>query len=136
MLTLHHPPVADVQTHLLVDHNPRPNEWALRDYLAEKSKRMHARILVSAGHIHNYERHEQADIVYLVFGGGGAFPYLVERTPDDSYQVHGISELSLSEVRTGRARIERHMYRAVNPENPNSAFEVKDSFVIRAKARK
>ena len=47
---------------------------ALRDYLGDKAKKIHARILVSAGHIHNYERHEQANITYLVSGGGGAFP--------------------------------------------------------------
>ena len=34
IVALHHPPVADVQQHLLVDHNPRPNEIALRDYLS------------------------------------------------------------------------------------------------------
>jgi len=136
VITLHHPPVADVQTHLLVDHNPRPNEWALRDYLAEKSKRIHARILVSAGHIHNYERHEQASIVYLVSGGGGAFPYLVERTPDDLYQSTEFPNYHyLKFVLEGR-ELKGTMYRAVNPENPNSAFEVKDSFVMRAKARK
>jgi hypothetical protein len=28
---MHHPPVADIQTRLHVDHNPRPNEIALRD---------------------------------------------------------------------------------------------------------
>ena len=31
IVTLHHPPVADIQQHITVDHNPRPNEIALRD---------------------------------------------------------------------------------------------------------
>jgi acid phosphatase type 7 len=136
VITMHHPPVADVQTHLLVDHNPRPNEWALRDYLAEKAKKIHARFLVSAGHIHNYERHEQAGITYLVSGGGGAFPYIVERTPDDLYQGKEFPNYHyLKFVLEGQA-LKGVMYRVADPENPESPFEVKDSFTITAKARK
>jgi hypothetical protein len=54
IVTMHHPPVADTQTHILVDHNPRPNEIALRDYLSKAARTSHVRFLVSAGHIHNY----------------------------------------------------------------------------------
>ncbi len=54
IVSLHHPPVADVQTHIEVDHNPRPNEIALRDYLSKAARKSHARFLVSTGHIHNY----------------------------------------------------------------------------------
>lgn len=134
VITLHHPPVADVQKLLLVDHNPRPNEMALRDYLGDKAKKIHARILVSAGHIHNYERHEQANITYLVSGGGGAFPYIVERTPEDLYQGKEFPNYHyLKFVLEGR-ELKGTMYRAADPDNPNSAFEVKDSFTITAKA--
>ncbi len=66
VITMHHPPVADVQTRVEVDHNPRPNEIALRDYLTRVAKQSHARFIVSAGHIHNYERHVKDDVVYLV----------------------------------------------------------------------
>jgi len=45
-----------------------------------------ARFVVSAGHIHNYERFDQDGVVYLVSGGGGARPYEVDRTPADQYQ--------------------------------------------------
>ena len=86
MIGLHHPPVADVQTRIEVDHNPRPNEIALRDYLGAVQPTMHAQILVTAGHIHNYERAQVGGVMYLVSGGGGARPYEVERTPQDIYQ--------------------------------------------------
>src|ERR1035438_7207407 len=69
IVTVHHPPVADIQTHIQVDHNPRPNEIALRDLLSAKAGPAHARFMVSAGHIHNYERHLKDDVVYLVEGG-------------------------------------------------------------------
>jgi hypothetical protein len=136
VITLHHPPVADVQTHIMINHNPRPNEVALRDYLSQKAKTIRARILVSAGHIHNYERHEQAGITYLVAGGGGAFPYIVERTPDDLYQDTAFPNYHYVKCVLEGATLKSVMYRAAEPENPDSKFEQKDSFTIVAKPRK
>jgi hypothetical protein len=78
--------VADVQTTKLTDHNPRPNEQSLAAYLKSAAAGSAARFVVSAGHIHNYERFEQDGVVYLVSGGGGAFPYEVQRTASDLYQ--------------------------------------------------
>lgn len=86
LIVLHHPPVADVQTTKLVDHNPRPNEQALAAYLRTAAAHSAARFVVSAGHIHNYERLAQDGVVYLVSGGGGATPYEVDRTAADLYQ--------------------------------------------------
>jgi hypothetical protein len=86
LIVMHHPPVADVQTSKLADHNPRPNELALAEYLKTAASGSAARFVVSAGHIHNYERFAQDGVVYLVSGGGGARPYEVDRTPMDLYQ--------------------------------------------------
>src|SRR5580692_4770095 len=86
LIVMHHPPVADVQTVKLVDHNPRPNEQTLAAYLATVAARSKARFLVSAGHIHNYERLAQDGVTYLVSGGGGATPYDIDRTAADLYQ--------------------------------------------------
>jgi acid phosphatase type 7 len=86
LIVLHHPPLADIQTVKLADHNPRPNEQALADYLGAIAAHTRARFVVSAGHIHNYERLERDGVVYLVSGGGGAAPYEIDRTPADLYQ--------------------------------------------------
>lgn len=86
LIVLHHPPVADLQTDKLANHNPQPNEQALADYLGTIAPQSRARMLVIAGHIHNYERFLRDGIPYLVSGGGGAAPYAVERTPADLYQ--------------------------------------------------
>ena len=86
LIVMHHPPVADIQTVKLVDHNPRPNEQALAATLARIATHSAAHFIVSAGHIHNYERLERDGIEYLVSGGGGAHPYEVDRTPADSYR--------------------------------------------------
>lgn len=86
LIVMHHPPVADVQSSKLTDHNPRPNEITLAEYLKSVAPQSAARFVVSAGHIHNYERFADDGVVYLVSGGGGAIPYEVDRTGSDQYQ--------------------------------------------------
>jgi acid phosphatase type 7 len=86
LIVMHHPPVADIQTVKLVDHNPRSNEQALAAYLRKVAAHSQAQFVLSAGHIHNYERFAQDGVVYLVSGGGGATPYDVDRTALDLYQ--------------------------------------------------
>jgi calcineurin-like phosphoesterase family protein len=86
LIVMHHPPVADVQLTRLTDHNPRANEISLADYLKTVAPQSAARFVVSAGHIHNYERFSRDGVMYLVSGGGGAAPYEVDRTPLDGYQ--------------------------------------------------
>jgi acid phosphatase type 7 len=86
LITMHHPPVADIQTRFEVSHNPRPNEIALRQYLSATEASSTARFVVIAGHIHNYERFLRDGVTYLVSGGGGAKPYPVDRSTSDLYQ--------------------------------------------------
>ncbi len=135
IISLHHPPVADIQTHIEVDHNPRPNEIALRDLLSKESSQTHARFLVSAGHIHNYERHLQDDVVYLVSGGGGAKPYFVERTKDDLYQSALFPNYHYIKFVLQPDRLHATMYRVTNPESQTLAMEEKDTFDVMVKPR-
>jgi acid phosphatase type 7 len=86
LIVMHHPPVAAVQTVKLADHNARPNEQALAAYLQTAAAHSAARFVVSAGHIHNYERFAQDGVTYLVSGGGGATPHEVDRTAADLYR--------------------------------------------------
>jgi len=83
---LHHPPVVDVQAGGDASHNGRPNEKALSEFLANAPKNSQVRFVVVAGHIHNYERFFENDIIYLVAGGGGAKPRPVQRGAADLYQ--------------------------------------------------
>jgi hypothetical protein len=135
IVAMHHPPVADLQTHIEVDHNPRPNELALRDYLSQAAKNSHAVFLISAGHIHNYERHVVDGVTYLVSGGGGAPPYFVERAPDDLYKSVLFPNYHYVRLTVGKDRIHADMYRVANPEAESLSVELKDSFDLMAKPR-
>jgi len=72
-------------------HSARPEEQKLADYLEEMQKKLRARIVVFAGHVHNYERHEHGGVTYFVTGGGGAHAYPITRSADDPYQSQEVN---------------------------------------------
>ena len=131
LIGLHHPPVADIQTRIEVDHNPRPNEIALRDYLSSIRSQMHAEIMVTSGHIHNYERASVGGITYLVSGGGGAKPYEVDRTPQDIYQDKDFPNFHYLRLDLETDKITVKMFRLVDPSASKPVFEGKDHFDLR-----
>ncbi len=133
MIAMHHPPVADIQTRIEVDHNPRPNEIALRDYLTKIAPSTHAKFIVSAGHIHNYERHDVGGVVYLVSGGGGARPYEVDRTPDDLYQGKEPVNFHYVKFELGKDELKATMYRLADPEAKTAEWQQRDSFTVKKK---
>jgi hypothetical protein len=52
-------------------------------------QRIAARIIRLAGHVHNYERYEHNGVNYIVSGGGGATPHVVQRSAGDFYRDPG-----------------------------------------------
>ncbi len=133
---LHHPPVADLQTDDRASHNPRPNELALAEYLKQAAARSHARFIVCAGHIHNYERREQDGIVYLVSGGGGAHPVPVVRAPSDLYQDPGFPNFHYVRFTLEGGHLRGEMFRLEDYDAPTPhTYARKDSFDVRANAR-
>jgi hypothetical protein len=133
MISLHHPPVADIQTRLHVDHNPRPNEVALRDFLSQAAPTLHAAIVVIAGHIHNYERSEVGGVTYLVSGGGGAEPYEVDRTKQDLYQDTGFPNFHYVKFELEGDQLKATMIRLADPNAKKLDWQEKDHFVIKRK---
>lgn len=133
-IALHHPPLADVQTVFHTDHNPRPNEIALREYLDGIAPSLHARIIVDAGHIHNYERFEQDGIAYLVSGGGGARPYEEDRKPGDLWQSKDFPNFHYVVFQLDGPNLRATMYRLNLPIAPMPQWTAADSFVVTAKA--
>jgi Icc-related predicted phosphoesterase len=93
LIFLHHPPYtssSDAHTYG-GGHSARTREQSLAKTLENCQQRMHARVVVFAGHVHNYERHEHGGITYLVTGGGGAHAYPIERAPNDPFRSNKIN---------------------------------------------
>ena len=132
-VALHHPPVADVQTHIEVDHNPRENEISLRDFLAHAAPASHARFIVTAGHIHNYERFSRDGVTYLVSGGGGAKPYMVERTPLDLYQTDDFPNFHYVRFTLKGKTLQGSMHRLTEASKTPAEWQIKDTFSLEAK---
>lgn len=92
-VVLHHPPYtssSDAKTYG-GGHSARPPEQKLAVYLEEQQAKLRARIVVFAGHVHNYERHEHGGVTYFVCGGGGAHAYPITRAPDDLFQSNEVN---------------------------------------------
>lgn len=136
LLYLHHPPVAAVQDGVAADHNPRPNERALATYLEALAARSRVRFIVCAGHIHNYERHAQGGVVYLVSGGGGARPYEVVRDAADRYPGPAFPNFHYLRFTLTGAVLRGEMLRLEDYTAPApSIFLLRDAFELRATAR-
>lgn len=136
IITMHHPPIADIQRKFKVNHNPRPNEIALTELLKNAAVNSAARFVVVAGHIHNYERFLQGDVVYLVTGGGGAEPYPVERMPIDLYQDTSFPNYHYVKFVLEDDKLVGTMYRLADPEAETPKWDAKDAFEIPAKKSK
>ena len=130
ILGLHHPPVAD-DGWLIV----RANETSLRKFLETRAPRLQPRLIVCAGHVHNYERFERRGVVYLVSGGGGAKPLRVRRARADRYKDPGFPnyhylrfELHDETLAVSMVRLEDSD--AIQPH----IWQVRDQFNISARA--
>lgn len=107
-LVLHHPPYTSSSDEKKYGggHSARNPEHMLAGMLETRQQNMHARIVVFAGHVHNYERHEHGGVTYFVTGGGGAHAYPIERAPDDPFRSKNINyHYLLVEVDRGKLKI-------------------------------
>jgi len=107
-LVLHHPPYTSSSDakKLGGGHSARTQEQMLAKMLEGRQPNMRAQIVVFAGHVHNYERHEHGGVTYFVTGGGGAHAYPIERAPDDPVHSNSINyHYLLAEVDRGKLKI-------------------------------
>lgn len=123
-ISLHHPPIAD-PVYLKDSHSARPNEEALAQQLEAAAKQIKAKIVVVAGHIHNYERFQRGGVDYLVSGGGGARPYRVARSPSDLYQENIFPVFHYVKFASDGGKLRATMYRL-----DGDRFISADSFTV------
>lgn len=136
-VVLHRPPYTDLTDPV---HNPQPMQLELRAMLEERQKTTRARILVLAGHVHNYERFEHGGVEYIVSGGGGAAPPTqpFPRSADDLYQNGKQDPLNQALYHYGvfsvdHSKLSFHMMKLVR-NGKAVTFEEKDSFELNVPA--
>jgi hypothetical protein len=127
---MHHPPAADNQPKGDPDHNERPNELAFAQYLRTAPGRRLAQFIVVAGHIHNYQRFLRDGIPYLVSGGGGAEPRLIERHAGDLYANAPAVNYHYVRFVLHGTRMDAEMVRVTDPTAAQPAWEVRDRFSV------
>jgi hypothetical protein len=133
VVSMHHPPYTR-SSPLTVGggHSARPNEEKLARVLEQQQETMRARIMVLAGHVHNYERYEHNGVMYIVTGGGGATPYKISRSPQDPYHEPGPAYHFM------RFSVDGHVLHAemvkLDLQKGQSSWAVKDSFQLEAPA--
>jgi hypothetical protein len=130
LLVLHHPPMTHSTDRVLGGgHSARASEQHLSSLLEPFQRRLRARIVVFAGHVHNYERYERAGVTYIVSGGGGATPYLIQRSAADIYRDPGPS-YHICNFTVDRGELRFQMFKLTfDGAQPN--WNVRDSFVLR-----
>ncbi len=129
LVELHHPPVADQtppQTHMV-----GPNERSLAEFLEAQEPKIKAKIIVIAGHTHNYERFSEGGIPYLVSGGGGAKPYAVPRDSNDLYKNPPAVNYHYIKFAFDGEKLNATMYR-VDGDATTPVFEARDGFSLTA----
>jgi acid phosphatase type 7 len=132
VVQLHHPPLTRSTDSVFGGgHAPRAVEQDMAGFLESKAAKSKAKFIVVAGHVHNYERYERNGVMYIVTGGGGATPYMIQRQSNDAYKDIGASyHYCHFDVKPGQ--IEMHMVKLDLLGN-KPTWQDRDSFKWTAK---
>ena len=129
----HMPWMADRQSQIFVGL-PTSAALGLRDILEARLDRIHARVIVFNGHIHNYERFERKGVEYVITGGGGAEPYpVLFRGNGDLYQDTAFPVYHYVTLDVSNHQLHAVMWRVADPDAPALSVEQKDQFTIDAR---
>jgi len=131
LFILYHVPwVADRQSEMLINL-PTKEALFLRDTLEANLEKLHARVIVFNGHIHNYERFERLGVEYVITGGGGAEPYpLLFRGKGDLYQDPGFPVYHYLTLEVSDRKVHVVMWKVKDPEAAELSVEQKDEFTL------
>jgi hypothetical protein len=132
MILYHIPWVADRQSQIFINL-PSKDALVLRNILEAHLSKIHARVMVFNGHIHNYERFERRGVEYVVTGGGGAQPYpLLYRGRGDLYRDPGFPVYHYLTLDVTDNQMHAVMWKIANPDASELTVEAKDEFTLTA----
>jgi hypothetical protein len=125
-VVLHYPPVRDPIF-------PRAkDEKEIARYLSKHTHSLHARVVVVASHIHNYERFRRDEVTYLVSGGGGAKPVPVLRLFGELSKLGTAVNFHYLRFRLDSGVLQGTMVR-FDPDRAETAWTEPDRFEVKAK---
>lgn len=132
----HTPWVVDQQSQLFTNL-PSKEALTLRHLMEIHLHKMHAKVIVLSGHIHNYERFERHGVEYITSGGGGAEPYpLLFRGPADLYRDTGFPVYHYLTMDYQNGKIHAVMWKVKDPNAEKLSVEKKDEFTVVAEPDK
>lgn len=137
LFILYHTPwVVDRQSELFTNL-PSKEALTLRHLLEIHLYKMHAKVIVFSGHIHNYERFERNGVEYVISGGGGAEPYpIVFRGSADLYRDTGFPVYHYLTLDYSNGKLHGVMWKVKDPDAATLSIEKKDEFTIVAEPNK
>jgi len=137
LFILYHTPwVVDDQSRLFTNL-PSKEALTLRHLLEIHLHKMHAKVIVFNGHIHNYERFERNGVEYVTSGGGGAEPYpLLFRGSDDLYKDTAFPVYHYLTLDYRDRKMHAVMWKVKDPGAETLTVEKKDEFTLVAEPNK
>jgi hypothetical protein len=132
VILYHLPWMADRQSEVFANL-PTKDCLILRGMLESRLPRIHAKVIVINGHIHNYERFERQGVEYVITGGGGAKPYpLLFRGEGDLYRDIAFPVYHYLTIDIENHQLHAVMWKVKDTEAQTLEDEVKDEFTIAA----
>lgn len=137
LFILYHTPwVVDQQSQLFTNL-PSKEALTLRHLMEIHLHKIHAKVIVLSGHIHNYERFERNGVSYIISGGGGAEPYpLLFRGSADLYRDTAFPVYHYLTLDYEHGTIHGMMWKVKDPDADTLSVEKKDEFTIMAEPGK
>ncbi|WP_035357137.1 hypothetical protein [Edaphobacter aggregans] len=90
LVTMHHPMVTRSRSRGFTrGHAALPEHKELASWVESWSGKAHYRIIAFSGHVHNYERYDLNGVMFVVSGGSGGRPHVIEREARDAYTGKG-----------------------------------------------
>jgi hypothetical protein len=111
----------------------RSNESALAQQLAAAAPGSRARFIVCAAHVHNYERFQRDNILFLVSGGGGGKPEAVKRSAADLYQSDDFPNFHYLQFQLISGQLRGETVRLDADTAAGSSWSVRDHCAVDAK---